>query len=153
MSYLQHYEKGKEADNHSYTKREWINGKWVYYYGDGGMNSSFNRQNNSYKDAKIKGDMTDFKIKQAQRQAINKVRQDMDNNKKKVENQATSVKTNFKGAIQKGKDKINSILNKLKGNIKNVRNNGKVNEDLSRQWRDAAKKYNSQKKLKNGRNK
>ena len=149
MSYLQHYEKGKEADNHSYTKREWINGKWVYYYGDGGMNSSINRQNQSYKDAKIKGDMTDFKIKQAQRQAINKVRQDIDNNKKNVENQATSVKTNFKGTIQKGKEKINDILDRLKKSIGHKQTNGKVNEKHSQEWRDAAKKYNESKKSRN----
>ena len=31
-NYLIHWAKGKEAKNHKYTAREWVNGKWQYVY-------------------------------------------------------------------------------------------------------------------------
>ena len=33
--------KGEQADEHKYIRREWKNGRWVYYYADG--SSSLNR--------------------------------------------------------------------------------------------------------------
>ena len=132
--YLKHYAKGSESDKHSYTKREFINGKWVYYYGDGGMNQSTNAQQ-KIKDAgnsaidKVKNDFNRLKsdvqvrtkFKKYDQNASKTIYGDKGTPIKIKSKQSFEIKKNFKGSIQKGKEKINSIMDTLKKKWKNRR--------------------------------
>lgn len=42
--------KGEQSDDHKYTRREWRNGRWVYYYEDGTSTTDYPKGQN-YKTA------------------------------------------------------------------------------------------------------
>ena len=145
-TYLKHYAKGSESDNHSYLKREYINGKWVYYY-DQPKEISQQTINNASNAAanKVKNDKNNTNSSQGAHVFT------YNSNTGKTEytgRQQTNNSNNFHGAIKKGKSIINNILSKLRatGKAAGKMIGDKISGDISYM------KYKREMRKKHGKN-
>lgn len=97
------YKKGDEADEHKYTRREWKNGRWVYYYEDGSK-SSTSKSTRNY--------ITQAEAEQKRKEEEQK-RKDALAKKVEKEKRAAEIDAGFDRLVSKGKEmfeKFKSIL-------------------------------------------
>ena len=115
--------KGEEADNHKYTKREWKNGKWVYYYDNDTSKKSSNAQNKTANNTSKKVDVVTeaspkASIKSSFQNIVNNVKKSIEDAAKKVENDSKKVADDAFGAVVSGFNNATSKLDKLVSSAK-----------------------------------
>lgn len=90
---LYHWGKGKEAKKHKYVERKMVNGNWVYIYPE---------------DLKKKAN----KVKEEAEKKAKDAAEKIEKAKKKAEKAKKKVEKSVSELAKKGKDKLNSVLNK-----------------------------------------
>ena len=91
--------KGEAADDHKYTRREWRNGRWYYYYDDGTTTKDYPKGQNykTFEQAKTEKAARDAKIAE------------MRNNASKTSASSKTITSMLEDQIKAGTDAISKL--------------------------------------------